>query len=1728
VAWEDILRDPEFQPLGTPEKEQVLRGYFSEHVDVDPEFQAAASKDTTLRNQVWRGMYETIAPPQKSILERASSAIPFSGVEGVYSGEMPVTTPRQIVEGGLRTGVELPLFPVRATGELAAAAAGRPASFEGFSGEVASGKTDEAIRALVNEKFQGTLDKGKAMFLGDDAGAGAFEAGLNLPFEAIGYVPRKIGEYVLDKTGDPLLAKAAEYGSLLGMFRVAHKTGKIYEARGEIIPDLKARLDEARQFAANLRKPFSERDPSGQVDAILETGKAEAIRRGVVPPMEEVVPIEEAVTPETPPKKVPAASQAEAIPGAPSPSSEAPIAPQRPQGVPGAPPPVFEERRAAPQEVPRERRADLATRKAIDDMTPEEQSKALRFDELTGLKSRRTFAEEVDSKPVKVALDLNGLKWMNDNIGHALGDEAIRAAADAVHSVHGDGYRISGDELAILADHPQAAQAAIAKVRDILKDAEVVHTAPDGTETRYKGLTITSGFGGSLDEAFTALNADKAAAAARGERSSERGGRPPGLVEVPSPGGNVPDRTARTARAKGFEEVAKTAEAAPTRPVEVAKEATMSAKKSPSKSLLGGKVALSASEWRDINPIENGLGGFFTKDPKSVRWDKRAQELADEGKLPKDHTLDDLVQYIDGYKRAKKEGLTAADYKGEEGTGIEKKTQEKYGLAPVEVKTLEVGDKFNVLGEEFEVTETREGGVLIQDGNMEWVDVSDKIEVDHGEVIRTEEPTPEKGLFPGEKKAFGLVSPEAPKPMGEFRPAKGEQEFLPGTEKAYRNVGMGEPSPAFAPKKGFRREPESAPAAKPIVTLTGEEITRYLKNGNRVAAVRDYYREHLQGKPAHRPDVGDVRFASKGFAKLREGSFVDDARFAMVPAIRDIIEKGDYLGRQELRQPREDGTVAFHHFAGDVSVRGEMHRGFVTVREDGRGNLFYNLYRDVKEERLKGGPVGKDRGLEPQGGGETTLKKNIPPNDTDVNLTFAPEKGFRREPEKPVAEAPAEPVRRSDIVNLLREKFDTPIRYGKVSAGAMKGVLGIFKVKPEVIRAKFANDIETISHEIGHALQKFLYPEARNRKGLTGKPYEEFSDELLPIATKARPGQDVLPEGFAEFVRRYVTNEKDAKETAPKFFSWFEAQLAERAPEAREILLQVRADYERWLKQPAAARILGQISVGEKTRRPMTFDSLYTMTLDELHPLEKIVEAMVGKEKLPASRDPYKLSRLMPGWQGKAETFLEHKPFSFNTYAPVEGAKSLRDILTPMRDKLDDLRIFLVAKRALEKAGQGIETGILPADAKRVIGDAAGKFDAVAEDLGKYQDAVLRYAVDGGLISRKQYILMKRANRDYVPFYRVMEGEGAAGTGKGLEARSPVKRMTGSHRDIVDPLESVIKNTYAIVNATEKNAVGQALVNIPKKREGLGKYVEQIPADRVPVPVYEKEIFDILRKYGKWTESRQFAETGKTVRETVTEVGAGGEAVPTGSRGDRLMEDRAREALTSRGWTKAEAEMILRRVKGAKTEEARNKIIERTVEKTVVLSTVRELGVEIPGGITHIFRPSPFAPKGNVITVVEKGKPTYYEVHEDIYRTFQALDKETANALIRVLAIPSRLLRAGATLSPEFMARNPARDQLAAFIYSKYGFVPGVDFMRGVSHMVKGSETYWNWKKSGGEHAALVSMDREYLQKNLADLVKEKTTGEIAKTIIRHPIDSLRMLSEVGEQGTRIGSLPRG
>jgi hypothetical protein len=759
---------------------------------------------------------------------------------------------------------------------------------------------------------------------------------------------------------------------------------------------------------------------------------------------------------------------------------------------------------------------------------------------------------------------------------------------------------------------------------------------------------------------------------------------------------------------------------------------------------------------------------------------------------------------------------------------------------------------------------------------------------------------------------------------------------------------------------------------------------------------------------------------------------------------------------------------------------------------------------------LRQSPIDTTRTVDGDGEIQTTTGKST--------LEFAAEEGFKRRPVEPGEGPETVPVKRSDIVKFLNEKLDVPIRTGRFRAA--KAVRGIFKIKPEVIRTRLANDIETIAHEVGHGLQKFIW------KDLTDKPLEKFRGELEPIATKAKHGTDVLPEGFAEFIRLYMTDVEQAKTKAPKFFKFFEKTLDKESPESKEILTEARDMFEKWIKQPSLMRVLSQISIGEKARRAVTLDDIYTATINDLHPLGKMVKAMAQGEELPAGKDPYKLARNLKGWQGKVEHFFEKSPFKFKTKENI--GKPLKAILEPIKDDLDNFRAYAVAKRSLELNKRGIETGILKEDAQKVVNDfdfvepgtRSDKFSDVFKNLKEYQDATLQYLADSGLLSAEAVKKMREANKDYVPFFRVMEEGGAVKAGKGLEARQPVKGIKGSARDIHDPLESIIKNTYLYINLAEKNAVGRALVDLANSKEGMGKFVERIPTPLQKIKVSNEELANTLKKFGKETITRKIEEKERVLKEEVTEIIEGGEV--TTSKASKAVEATAREALTARGFSEAEASQILTRIKGAESAEQRTTIIERTVEKRIAIETIKEFGLELPEEAMEIFRPSAFVPKDNVISVWRNGKRELYQVDPEIARTMQALDAESMNAVVKLLSIPARTLRAGAILSPEFIARNPIRDQFSAFIFSKYGFIPGVDTFKGVFALAGKNDIYREWQKSGGPNSMMVSLDRKYLQKDIKNLMKTPVHNPI-----KNPIEFLRAMSAFSEAGTRIGEFSK-
>ena len=85
-------------------------------------------------------------------------------------------------------------------------------------------------------------------------------------------------------------------------------------------------------------------------------------------------------------------------------------------------------------------------------------------DVLTGLFSRRAYTRamqeygSMDKLPEDLAvfvIDINGLKTVNDTLGHEAGDELICGAADCIKAAFGENgrcYRTGGDEFAVIAE----------------------------------------------------------------------------------------------------------------------------------------------------------------------------------------------------------------------------------------------------------------------------------------------------------------------------------------------------------------------------------------------------------------------------------------------------------------------------------------------------------------------------------------------------------------------------------------------------------------------------------------------------------------------------------------------------------------------------------------------------------------------------------------------------------------------------------------------------------------------------------------------------------------------------------------------------------------------------------------------------------------------------------------------------------------------------------------------------------------------------------------------------------------------------------------------------------------------------------------------------------------------------------------------------------------------------
>ena len=140
------------------------------------------------------------------------------------------------------------------------------------------------------------------------------------------------------------------------------------------------------------------------------------------------------------------------------------------------------------------------------------------IDVMTGLANRRVYEEEIQKIKEEgampedltyVAIDLNGLKNINDTYGHVAGDKLIIGAARCIEQCFGEKgkiFRIGGDEFVILtnAEHAEADQ----KLLDLQKAMEKWSEENDLILTTASGFACHKNFP-DLDIVGLAKEADK-------------------------------------------------------------------------------------------------------------------------------------------------------------------------------------------------------------------------------------------------------------------------------------------------------------------------------------------------------------------------------------------------------------------------------------------------------------------------------------------------------------------------------------------------------------------------------------------------------------------------------------------------------------------------------------------------------------------------------------------------------------------------------------------------------------------------------------------------------------------------------------------------------------------------------------------------------------------------------------------------------------------------------------------------------------------------------------------------------------------------------------------------------------------------------------------------------------------------------------------------------------------
>lgn len=424
------------------------------------------------------------------------------------------------------------------------------------------------------------------------------------------------------------------------------------------------------------------------------------------------------------------------------------------------------------------------------------------------------------------------------------------------------------------------------------------------------------------------------------------------------------------------------------------------------------------------------------------------------------------------------------------------------------------------------------------------------------------------------------------------------------------------------------------------------------------------------------------------------------------------------------------------------------------------------------------------------------------------------------------------PIRREDILVPFLKALNTGVYEGRVKG---KGVMGFFRPATGEVRVKRHADLETTAHEIAHLIDHRT-PEIR-KTWTGGKNWQIHREELRNLSYD----RTKIYEGFAEFVRHYMTQPDVAKTRAPVFNAWFEDFLGRH--EYGPAIKKAQAGMVDWFAQDALDRARSKIG----DHRPLSealdgrWDAFRQATVDDLHGVYRMERELNGGKIAP--NGAYESARLSRAAQSIADGAIRYG-------APVKKAdgsftwrgKGLEEILRPVASDLDNALMYFVGRSSRELAAQGREHLFTPGEIDAMVRLRTPEFEKAFREYQDWNSGILDFAEQQGIINPAARATWQRTQ--YLPFHRVAQADGFRGKPGDWTG---IRALTGGTENIRDILGNMTANAAMLIDKAVKNEARQKIADLAAQAEG-GKFMAKIPAGSRPMKVDKAAVIDALLK----------------------------------------------------------------------------------------------------------------------------------------------------------------------------------------------------------------------------------------------------------------------------------------